>query len=302
MRVGITGASGLVGGHLARALSSRGDEAIAFSRRGKVEGPFAAVRVWDPSQPLGGEDLADLDGLVHLAGEPVAGRWTARKKQRILASRGEGTRNLVLGLRAAEPRPRVLVSASAMGYYGERGDQELSEEEGSGEDFLAKVCVEWEAAAREAEELGVRVARLRIGLVLALEGGALAEMLLPFKCGVGGPLGGGAQWWSWIHVQDLVRMILWCLDTESVQGAINASTPTPVRQRDFARALAGQLGRPSFMPAPGFVLRTVLGEFSTELLSSRRLQPRAALDAGFTFEHCDLDAALGALLAPSSKT
>ncbi|MGE0709760.1 MAG: TIGR01777 family oxidoreductase [Planctomycetota bacterium] len=297
MRVLVTGATGLIGSQLVAALTARGDEVSATSRRPeRLQGPFVARHAWDP---LGGPADAALfegvDAVVHLAGEPVNGRWTAAKKRAIEVSRVEGTRRLVAGMRAGKEAPQTFVCASAIGYYGDRGDEELHEGSAPGDDFLAGVCRGWEAAALEADPLGVRVVRLRTGLVLAREGGALAEMLLPAKLGVSGPLGGGRQWWSWIHIQDQVRLLLWALDGE-VEGALNAVSPEPVRQRDFAAALGRALGRPSFLPAPAFAIRAALGGFAAEILSSHRVLPARALELGFEFEHPELEPALRNLL------
>lgn len=293
----ISGASGLVGGHLARALAARGDSPHGFSRDpSRLGAPIERGFAWDPQRgPPPPESFAEADAIVHLAGETVQGRWTEAKKRRIRDSRVVGTRHLVAGLERAERRPKTLICASAVGYYGDRGERALTERDSPGDDFLAEVCQGWEREAQAAEALGLRVVRLRIGLVLAREGGALKEMLLPAKLGVGGPLGGGQQWWSWIHHQDLVRLILWALD-EDVAGPLNATSPNPVRQREFADQLGAELGRPSFLPAPRFALELALGEFSVELLSSKRVLPAAAQAAGFRFDFPDLRAALRDLL------
>lgn len=294
----ISGASGLVGAHLARALADRGDRPQGYSRNpSRLSAPIEQGFAWEPERGAPpAASFAQADAVVHLAGETVQGRWTAAKKARIKDSRVVGTRNLVAGLASAERRPKVLICASAIGYYGDRGEQALTELDPPGDDFLAEVCQGWEREAQAAEELGVRVVRLRLGLVLAREGGALKEMLLPAKLGAGGPLGGGKQWWSWIHQRDLCRMILWAIDHEEVSGPLNATAPNPVRQREFADQLGALLGRPSFLPAPRFALQLVLGEFSTELLSSKRVLPAAAQAAGFRFDFPDLRAALRDLL------
>ena len=286
--IGVTGATGLVGQALTRALSESGLETAAFSRDPKRL-PAAQqknARVWPP-QP---DDVA-LDGVVHLLGEPVAGRWTRAKKDAILSSRVEGTRRLIdaiEGLSAAR-RPRVLVSASAIGYYGDRGDEVLTESSSAGADFLADVCVQWEREAARAEALGVRVVMLRIGLVMSREGGALAAMLPAFRLGLGGTMGSGAQWWPWIHISDLVGLARFAIDHEAVRGPLNATAPDPLRQRDFAKTLARVLGRPAFLPAPAFALRTALGAFSEELLASRRVIPDSAEKAGFSFRFTRLE-------------
>lgn len=305
MRVAITGATGLVGRRLCRALVERGDEVRVLTRNPERETglPSEDIRAWSTQGEPEVGLFADVDAVVHLAGESVQGRWTKAKKARIRESRVQGTAAVVKAIAAARSAgtgPRVLVSASAIGWYGERGDDLLSEEEPPGNDFLAEVCQAWEAEAARAEDLGVRVARLRLGLVLAPEGGALAEMKLPYSLGLGGTLGSGRQWWSWIHIEDLISLLVRALDEEGLSGAINASTPEPVRQRDFAKALASALHRPAFLPAPRFALRFALGEFSTELLTSKRVLPAAAEAAGFEFGYPSLAPALSHLLQAGS--
>lgn len=303
MRVAISGATGLVGRQLCAALTARGDEVVVLTRDPSREHglPAVATRAFPPGEgaevPV--ELFDDVEACVHLAGEPVKGRWTAAKKQAIRDSRLLGTRALVEAIGAARARgagPRVLVSASAIGWYGERGDELLSEGEPPGEDFLAEVCQGWEAAALRAEAHGLRVACLRFGLVLAREGGALAEMKLPFSLGLGGTLGSGKQWWSWIHIDDLIGLILAALDGSAWEGPINACAPAPVRQASFAQALGRALHRPAWLPAPKFALRLVLGEFSCELLTSKRVVPAFAEAQGFCFSYSELEPALADLL------
>lgn len=292
--IGITGATGLVGRRLTSRLLEEGRDVLAFSRRPTPSTQRGVrTRGWPPRP----DDLA-LDGVVHLLGEPVAGRWTDRKKAAIRDSRIEGTRLLVDAIAAlpSSKRPRVLVSASAIGYYGERGDETLDEESSPGSDFLAEVCIGWEREARRAEELGTRVVRLRIGLVMSAEGGALERMLLPFRLGAGGRLGSGRQWWSWIGIDDLVGLIHFALDESKVRGPLNAVSPRPVQQKDFAATLGRLVRRPALVPTPAFALRLALGEFAYELVASRRVVPRATLDAGFRFRHEDLAACLSETL------
>lgn len=303
MKVLLSGASGLIGRQLAAYLAARGDTVEGLSRKpGRLEGlsGLSGGHAWSPREaPLPSASLEGVDALVHLAGESVQGRWTKAKRASIRASRVEGTRNLVAGLAASEKKPQVLICASAVGVYGDRGDEPLDEGSplGSTSDFLASVCHEWEAEAERATELGIRVVYLRTGLVLAREGGALAEMLTPFKLGLGGRLGSGTQWWSWIHVGDLLRLIAFALDEPTLRGPLNATAPTPVRQADFAKALGKALGRPTFLPAPAFALRAALGGFSVEILSSKQVFPRAAEAAGFSFDHPQLASALEDLLS-----
>ena len=238
---------------------------------------------------------------MHLAGESVAeGRWTTAQKARIRDSRVIGTRNLVQGIGQATHKPRVLVSASAVGYYGDRGDEELTESAPPADDFLAQVCIEWEREALAAEAMGVRVALARTGIVLGAGGGSLAKMLTPFKLGAGGPLGSGRQWMPWIHVADLARLYLHAADTASITGPMNAVAPNPVHNSEFTKLLARQLHRPAFMPAPYLGLRLVFGEFAQVLFASQRVIPKVALDTGFVFQYPELAGALREILAPAA--
>lgn len=298
MKALVTGGTGFVGRQLLELLDrptvlsrdvSRGQRAVGQSA-GRVVG-------WDPQAgPPPTEAFEGVDVIFHLAGESVAeGRWTSAQKARIRESRVVGTRNLVAGIARAEPRPRVLVSASAVGYYGDRGEEELTEASAPGNDFLAEVCVEWERAARVAEQHGVRVVLARTGIVLG-QGGALAKMLTPFRLGAGGPLGNGRQWMPWIHVADLARLYLHAADTTSIQGPMNAVGPHPVRNFEFTKALGRALHRPAFMPAPYLGLRLVFGEFAKVLFASQRVIPRVALDTGFHFEYPQIAAALAEIL------
>ena len=296
MKVLVTGATGFVGRRLCEVLNQRGHAVAALSRNGftaKQKLPLIDQAFsWQPSsEPAPAEAFEGVDGVIHLLGESVQGRWNASKKAAIRDSRVIGTRNLVAGIAGLESRPKVLVSASAIGYYGERGDEELSEESAPGDDFLAGVTREWESEATAAERLGVRVALPRVSVVLAPGGGAVGAMLLPFKLGAGGPLGSGQQWWSWIHRDDLVEMMIKLLESD-FSGAINGAAPNPVRQKEFAQVLGKILRRPSFMPAPAFALRIALGGFSTELLSSKRVFPKAADRLGFAFRYPYLEGAL----------
>ncbi len=296
MRVLVTGATGFVGRRLCEVLHQEGHEVTALSRdpasaRRKVPALQNAF-AWDPETgPPPPEVFAAVAAVVNLAGESVVGRWTESKQQAIRNSRVVGTRHLVRGIAAASTRPRALISASAIGFYGDRGDEELTEESAPGQDFLARTCQEWEQEAQRAADLGVRVVTPRIGIVLGPGGGALDAMLLPFKLGAGGPLGSGRQWWSWVHRDDLIKLISFALDS-NCEGALNATAPHPVRQKDFAKVLGRVLHRPAFLPAPAFALKIVLGGFSTELLSSKRVHPRKTQDAGFLFRFPELYDAL----------
>lgn len=301
MRAVVTGATGFVGRRLLRLL----DEPTVLSRDpGRAEesiGNLAGrILPWNPSAgPPPAEAFDGVDAVFHLAGESVAeGRWTAAQKRRIEESRTLGTRHLVAGLERAVEPPRVLVSASAVGYYGNRGDEELTEDSPPADDFLARVCVAWEEAAAAAREVGTRVALARTGIVLGAGGGALEKMLLPFRLGAGGPLGSGRQWMPWIHVADLARLYVFLAES-SLEGPVNAVAPNPVRNAEFTRALAKELHRPAFMPAPYLGLRLVFGEFAQVLFASQRVVPRAALAAGFVFQFPDLAAALRDILNPA---
>lgn len=233
--------------------------------------------------------------MVHLAGEPVAQRWTASARSRILNSRVEGTRALIAALR--EHPPNVLVSASAVGYYGSCGDRILAEQSPPGSDFLARVCCDWEREAQEAEKLGTRVIRLRIGAVMGRGGGALQKMLLPFRLGLGGRLGSGTQWMSWIHLEDLCSLILFALRESTLRGVLNATSPHPVTNRDFTRALAHALDKPAFFPVPAVALKLLFGGMSGILLDSQRAIPEAATLAGFEFQYPEIGAALIQILS-----
>ena len=298
MKILVTGATGFVGSRLSERLRERGDTVVALSR----DGDSARRRVptleqaytWDPlDEPAPADAFAGVDAVVHLLGEPVAGRWTAAKKRLIFDSRVVGTRNLVGTISELDAKPRALISASAMGYYGDRGEEQLTEESSAGEGFTSEVCQAWEQEALPVEPLGVRLVRLRTGLVLAKAGGPLAEMLTPFRLGAGGPLGSGRQWWSWIHREDLVGLIVHLLDSD-YRGAANGTAPEPVRQKEFARILGRALHRPAFMPAPAFALKAVLGGFSFELLASRCVLPDVAQRTGYHFQYSNLNSCLQA--------
>jgi len=254
---------------------------------------FSAWRSTDAAVPSA--SLAEADAVIHLAGEPVAQRWTAAARQRIRDSRVNGTRNLVNALSLLSRRPSVLVSASAIGYYGPRGDEILDENSPPGSGFLASVSMEWEQAAFAAEALGIRVAVVRIGVVLG-HGGALARMLLPFRFGLGGRMGSGKQWMSWIHVQDMIGLILFTLANPALRGPVNATAPNPVTNSDFTRELARALHRPAVLFVPGFALELAMGEMATVVLTGQRVVPRAAQAAGFPFRYVDLAPALTSLL------
>jgi NAD dependent epimerase/dehydratase family enzyme len=330
MRVFVTGGTGLVGSLLVKKLRERGDQVVALSRR-----PDAAKQLWgdavtvivgDPVQPGPWmEAVSDCDAVVHLAGEGIFNRrWSQEFKDLIYSSRIKSTDNIVAALGkesrvrrdapyggapgspASSPlappeglgaKARVLVNGSAIGYYGPHGGEELTENSLAGNDFLAKVCLDWEKAAQAAIVHGIRVVLLRTGVVLDQNAGALAKMLTPFKMCVGGPIAGGTQHMSWIHNEDEVGLILFALDHPEVDGPINATAPNPVTNKEFSKALGKVLGRPSFLPTPGFALRVLLGESSQIITQGQRVLPRKALSAGYAFKFSDVEAALRDLLA-----
>lgn len=300
MNVTLTGATGLIGTKLVAALTARGDTVTVLSRNPARASAALGVEA-HALDPVAGAApaaaLAGRDAVVHLAGEPVAQRWNAKVKQRILESRELGTRNLVAGLRDAEPRPAVLVSSSAVGIYGKHGDEEVVEDAPPGDDFLARVCVAWEREALEAEALGLRVVLVRTGIVLDPDGGALKTMLPPFKAGVGGPVAGGGQYMPWIHVDDLVGLYLAALDDAAWRGPVNGSAPAPVTNREFSKALGRALRRPAVAPVPALALRMLYGEMAEIVTEGQRAVPAAALAHGFTFRHAELDEALRSALA-----
>ena len=302
MRVLVTGGTGFVGRRLVARLAGRGDDVVVLSRDpGKVEAGLRAGRIlaWDPmAGPPRPDALNGVEAAVNLLGESIAGgRWTEEKKRRIRDSRLLGTRNLVAGLAACSPQPRVLVSGSAIGWYGPRGDEELDESSSRGEGFLADLARDWEAETERASAAGIRVVLLRIGVVLGREGGALKSMLPPFRFGLGGPVGTGRQWMSWIHVDDLCGLILHALDTAALEGPVNAAAPEPVRNREFARLLGATLRRPALLPAPSFALRLLFGEMADAvLLTGQRVLPGRARGTGFRFGYPRLDEALAQIL------
>ena len=293
MRITVTGGSGLIGAQLVSALRARGDEVTVLSRSGAAE-----ATAWDPlSEPAPAAALDGRDAVVNLAGEPIAQRWSASVREAIRVSRTLGTANLLAGLGALGERPRVLVSASAVGYYGDRGDELLTEGSAPGEDFLAGVCSDWEAAARAAEELGVRVCVLRTGVVLDRRGGALAKMLPAFRLGVGGPVAGGRQYISWIALEDLTAFYLAAIDDERYGGAFNATAPAPLRNAEFSRALGRALHRPAFAPAPALALRLLYGSMAEIVTGGQNAVPARALALGHAFGLASLDDALAVALS-----
>ena len=296
MLVLISGASGLIGRALSRALAANGDEPVALVRRAASKGEVQ----WNPAEPLDPDRLAGCDAVVHLAGKNIAGLWTEKFKQEVRESRVLGTQ--ILANAAAEAyrrtgRPRAFVSASAIGYYGNRGDELLTEESAPGHGFLPEVSQQWEAATNPAREASIRVVNLRIGVVLARDGGALPSMLLPFRLGLGGRVGNGEQYWSWVSLDDVVGVILFALHSDTLRGPVNVVSPEPARNEDFVRALGEELHRPTILPLPAFAVRTLMGEMGeAALLGSARVEPARLKAAGYQFRHPHLKDALRAVL------
>ena len=301
MKVLVTGATGTIGQALCDALYARGDTVVGLTRepgRARQANPRVTWHKWDPT--LERPDPAafeGVEGVVHLLGERIDQKWTDEAKQRIMESRRTGTHNLVGTLESLASPPKVLVSQSAVGYYGDRGADELDESDGPGASFDSEVVQAWEAAARELDGKGIRLVITRTGQVLSAEGGMLKEMLTPFKLGVGGPLAGGEQYLSWIHIDDEVGILLWALDNEAVSGVVNASSPNPATNKDFSKALGRALNRPAVMPVPGLVLDLKFGkEFGQVLRGGQRVLPKRTEELGYEFQHPRLDEALRDLL------
>jgi uncharacterized protein (TIGR01777 family) len=295
----VTGATGLVG----RELASRLVAPHLLTRSPDDDRPSSGAKTWGwqpERERIPAAAFDEVEAVFHLAGEPVAeGRWTPAKKQRIRDSRVIGTRQLVASMGGILPRPRVLVCASATGYYGDRGDELLDETSPPGSGFLSEVCRDWEAEALEAEKFGVRVVLARLGVVLAARGGALERMRTPFRLGLGGKLGSGLQWMSWVHLDDVVGLLLHAAAHKSLRGPINVVSPTPVTNQDFTRQLARALSRPALLPVPRLALSLAFGEISDVLLESQRVLPRVAQRSGYTFAFPDLAPALLACTGPA---
>jgi uncharacterized protein (TIGR01777 family) len=296
MKVLLTGASGLIGSELARTLRALRHEVVPLSRKGHA--PQQNAGVWDPATgQIEVTGNKDWDGLVHLAGESIAGIWTAKKKSAIRHSRAEPTHKLCEFLAQTSRTPRVMVCASAIGYYGDRGEEVLTEESRPGTGFLPKVCRQWEEATQVARHAGIRVVNTRFGMALSARGGALRQMLPAFRLGLGGKIGTGQQFWSWIALCDLVAAIEHCLTCDTIVGPVNVVSPEPSRNAAFTKALGRALGRPTVLTVPRFAARLVLGQMADELLlASARVEPRQLLSAGFKFRQPQLDGAFRNLL------
>ncbi|MBL8606319.1 MAG: TIGR01777 family oxidoreductase [Myxococcales bacterium] len=297
MKAVVTGATGLIG----RALASRLVAPVALVRDPSRAPEGARAVRWDTSAPAPSPALEGADVVFHLAGDPVAGgRWSPEKKARIRASRVAGTRSIVRAIEASAERPRALVCASAVGFYGSRGDDELTERDPAGAGFLADVCREWEAEALQAEALGVRVVLARFGVVLSPDGGALSAMLPPFRLGLGGAIAGGKQWMSWIHLDDAVGMLLHAAESRSIRGPMNVTAPAPATNAELTRALGRALGRPAVLGVPRFAIAAALGEAAEIVLASQRALPEVAARSGFRHAHREIGAALEHLLSPAA--
>ena len=293
-RILLTGASGPIGTALRSSFPGRGYKVVRLVRGAASNQDEVS---WNPQVALAPEAVSDFDTVVHLAGESIVGRWTPAKKARILESRATGTRNLAEALAKAPRRPRVFISASAIGYYGNRGDELLREDSASGHDFLSEVCRQWEAATQPAAQAGIRTVNLRIGVMLSSTGGALKQMLLPFRMCAGGRIGDGRQWWSWITLDDLVGAVHHVMKADLLQGPVNAVAPKPVPNAEFTRILAQVLHRPAVFPMPAFAARLAFGQMADELLlASQRVEPSKLVGSGYPFQHSELKKALEDLL------
>jgi uncharacterized protein (TIGR01777 family) len=301
MNITLSGAAGFLGSHLASTLLSKG-ASLHFLGRHAPAGLPPGVRFSEWSSASAEPPAAaftDADVIIHLAGEPVAQRWTPEVKKLIRSSRIDSTRQIVNALSTQSRRPQVLVNASAVGIYGSRGDEFLDEQSEPGDDFLARVVVDWEQAALLAESLGIRVVLIRTGLVLGRDGGVLARMLPPFRAGLGGRLGSGKQWMPWIHLDDWINLVLFAIQNTALRGAINATAPNPATNAQFTRDLAATVHRPAILPVPGFVLKMAMGEMAGAILASERTIPKVALSTGFQFQFSRLRRALESLLSES---
>jgi hypothetical protein len=290
----LTGASGLIGRALLPSLKSGGFSVVRL-----VRGAAAGVDEisWDPAKPISPEAVSGFDAVIHLAGESIFGRWTEAKKRKILDSRVAGTLNLAAALATADEKPKVFISGSAIGYYGNRGEETLREDSAPGREFLAEVAEKWEEATTPAVQADIRTAHLRTGIVLSPKGGALKAMLLPFKMGVGGRIGDGQQWMSWIDIRDMVGGIHHILKNDLIQGAVNMVAPKPVRNDEFAKTLASVLSRPAIFPMPAFAVKTIFGEMGEALLlGGQKVEPGKLISSGYPFRYRELRSSLEGLL------
>ena len=303
MRVLISGASGFIGSALVPSLESSGAEITGLSRGKSGANTTTKTIPWDPAKPIAPESVSGFDAVIHLAGESIVGRWTTSKKEKIRGSRVIGTRNLAQALARVKnkdkdkDKPKVFICGSAVGYYGDRGDEPLNESSNPGTGFLPDVCREWEAATQPAADAGIRTVQIRTGIVLSSKGGALAKMLTPFKMGVGGRIGNGRQWMSWIDIEDMVGAILHILNADNLRGPVNMVAPNPVTNSDFTKTLAAVLSRPAIFPMPAFAVKLAFGEMGeTVLLGSQRVEPSQLIHNGYQFRFNNLQASLQNLL------
>ncbi len=297
----VTGASGFIGSGLCTMAAEKGHDVVALSREPDTAAALLPhvkrVEVWRPDTELvPSSALSDINAVVHLAGETIGERWNPEKKRRIRESRTESTNRLVESLSKVETKPEVLVCASAIGYYGDSGEEEFTEDSPPGNDFLAEVCQDWESEARNAEAMGVRVVRIRLGHVFGKDGGLLGKMLPPFYMGLGGRLGSGTQWMSWIHIDDVAGIILYAIENQNINGALNATAPLPVRNIEFTKTLGRIIRRPTLFPVPTFALKLRYGEFTDFMLMSQRVLPEKTLSMGYEFRYADIESALRASL------
>jgi uncharacterized protein len=302
MRILLTGATGLIGQALCRALADEGHQLVVLSRNqaSATISAAASVFAWQPEQTEPPREAFDgVEAVIHLAGENVAARWTSERKRRIRDSRVLGTRNLVAGMQRTSKPPRILLSASAVGFYGDRGDEVLTESSPPGSGFLPEVCQQWEAEAKQAQSFGARVVTLRTGVVLGSAGGALKAMLPAFRFGVGGKLANGRHWFPWIHLNDIVGLFRFALLNETLSGPVNGAAPNPVTNAEFTTELAAVLHRPALFPVPKLALELLFGEMAEVMLASLRVVPEAALKAGYQFQFPQLRPALEELFAKS---
>ena len=293
-RILVSGVSGPIGAALLPSFKTRGYEVMRLVRGGTAAKDQI---LWDPAKPIAPEAVSGFDAVIHLAGESIVGRWTTEKKRKIRDSRVVGTGNLAHALAQAKDKPQVFVCSSAIGIYGDRGNEVLNEDSAPGKGFLPEVCGEWEAATRPAVDAGIRTVQMRTGIVLSPTGGALGKMLTPFKLGVGGKIGNGRQWMSWIDVQDMVGAIHHILKSDLMQGPVNLVAPRPVTNSEFTQTLASVLSRPAIFPVPAFVMKLAFGEMGeTVLLGSQRVEPAQLVASGYPFRFSDLRASLEAML------
>ena len=293
----MSGASGPIGTALLPALKEAGAHVTRLTRGSSTPSQGQEIIVWDPAQPISPNAVSGFDAVIHLAGESIVGRWSEKKKEKIRDSRTAGTRHLAQSLSQAKIKPKVFVCSSAIGYYGDRGEEVLTEDSAPGQGFLPDVCREWEAATRLAADAAIRTVQIRTGIVLSPKGGALGSMLTPFKLGVGGKIGSGKQWMSWIDVQDMAGGILHVVNNDALSGPVNMVAPTPVTNAEFTKTLASVLHRPAIFPVPSFVVKTLFGEMGeTILLGSQRVQPSQLLASGYPFRLRTLRESLERLL------